>query len=90
MSRGRYPGGGERVRPLVESLHGDHEWRGVWLGRGPWHGRRGAGCVPVQVRAEPRPADHFWTQLSAYHEFGREPIPGLVRATMMALPVAVC
>src|SRR5262250_2857858 len=47
-------------------------------------------AVPVAAQAEPAafpfrcelslaPLITFWTQLSAYHEFGRGPIPGLVR-----------
>jgi hypothetical protein len=28
----------------------------------------------------------FWTQLSAHHEFGRGPIPGLVREKARAAP----
>ena len=39
------------------------------------------------MRAKPYPLITFWTQLSAYHEFGRGPIPGLVREKARAVIV---
>jgi hypothetical protein len=38
------------------------------------------------MRAKPTPLITFWTQFSAYHEFGRGPIPGLVREKARVAP----
>src|SRR5262250_3266825 len=54
-------------------------------------------AVPVAAQAEPAafpfrcelslaPLITFWTQLSAYHEFGRGPIPGIVRQKAREAP----
>ena len=46
-------------------------------------GRGTAGAdpdgFPFRCELSLAPLITFWTQLSAYHEFGRGPIPGLVR-----------
>src|SRR5512144_1573729 len=38
-----------------------------------------ASAFPFRCELSLAPLITFWTQLSAYHEFGRGPIPGLVR-----------
>jgi hypothetical protein len=45
----------------------------------------GSAAVVVATGRDPA-AFPFWTQLSAYQEFGRGPIPGLVREKARAAP----
>jgi len=40
---------------------------------------RDPAAFPFRCELSLAPLITFWTQLSAYHEFGRGPIPGLVR-----------
>src|SRR5215510_10654756 len=49
---------------------------------------RAAAPAPFPFRSELSlaPLITFWTQLSAYHEFGRGPIPGLVRDKARTAP----
>src|SRR5260370_31175499 len=52
--------------------------------------REGAGpdaaAFPFRCELSLAPLITFWTQLSAYHEFGRGPIPGLVREKAREAP----
>src|SRR5262245_66603120 len=59
--------------------------------------RSESAAVRAATRADPAPFPFrcelslaplitFWTQLSAYHEFGRGPIPGLVRDKARTAP----
>src|SRR5437667_9824689 len=43
-------------------------------------------AFPFRCELSLAPLIIFWTQLSAYHEFGRGPIPGLVREKARATP----
>jgi hypothetical protein len=43
-------------------------------------------AFPFRCELSLAPLISFWTQLSAYHEFGRGPIPGLVREKARAAP----
>jgi GAF domain-containing protein len=43
-------------------------------------------AFPFRCELSLAPLITFWTQLSAYHEFGRGPIPGLVREKARAAP----
>ena len=43
-------------------------------------------AFPFRCELSLAPLITFWTQLSAYHEFGRGPIPGLVREKARATP----
>src|SRR5882724_128955 len=52
---------------------------GVATGRDP-------AAFPFRCELSLAPLITFWTQLSAYHEFGRGPIPGLVREKARAAP----
>src|SRR5258705_8620465 len=45
-----------------------------------------AAAFPFRCELSLAPLITFWTQLSAYHEFGRGPIPGLVRAKAREAP----
>ena len=45
---------------------------GVALGTDP-------AAFPFRCELSLAPLITFWTQLSAYHEFGRGPVPGIVR-----------
>jgi hypothetical protein len=45
-----------------------------------------AGEFPFRCELSLAPLITFWTQLSAYHEFGRGPIPGLVREKAREAP----
>ena len=45
-----------------------------------------AGAFPFRCELSLAPLITFWTQLSAYHEFGRGPIPGLVREKAREAP----
>ena len=38
-----------------------------------------SAAFPFRCELSLAPLITFWTQLSAYHEFGRGPIPGIVR-----------
>src|SRR5688572_12848551 len=53
-------------------------------------GRGTAGAdpdaFPFRCELSLAPLITFWTQLSAYHEFGRGPIPGLVREKAREAP----
>src|SRR5258707_15177650 len=53
-------------------------------------GRGTAGAepdgFPFKCELSLAPLITFWTQLSAYHEFGRGPIPGLVREKAREAP----
>ena len=44
------------------------------------------GAFPFRCELSLAPLIKFWTQLSAYHEFGRGPIPGLVREQAREAP----
>ena len=52
--------------------------------------REGAGAdpgpFPFRCELSLAPLINFWTQLSAYHELGRGPIPGLVREKARGAP----
>ena len=43
-------------------------------------------AFPFRCELSLAPLITFWTQLSAYHEFGRGPIPGLVREKAREAP----
>ena len=43
-------------------------------------------AFPFRCELSLAPLITFWTQLSAYYEFGRGPIPGLVREKARAAP----
>jgi len=43
-------------------------------------------AFPFRCELSLAPLITFWTQLSAYHEFGRGPIPGLGRGKARAAP----
>ena len=45
-----------------------------------------ASAFPFRCELSLAPLITFWTQLSAYHEFGRGPIPGLVREKAREAP----
>jgi len=45
-----------------------------------------AAAFPFRCELSLAPLITFWTQLSAYHEFGRGPIPGLVREKAREAP----
>src|SRR5260370_8841349 len=45
-----------------------------------------AAEFPFRCELSLAPLSTFWTQLSAYHEFGRGPIPGLVREKAREAP----
>src|SRR5260370_36697744 len=45
-----------------------------------------AATFPFRCELSLAPLITFWTQLSAYHEFGRGPIPGLVREKAREAP----
>src|SRR5258705_12100101 len=45
-----------------------------------------AAAFPFRCELSLAPLITFWTQLSAYHEFGRGPIPGLVRQKVREAP----
>jgi hypothetical protein len=47
---------------------------------------RDSAAFPFRCELSLAPLITFWTQLSAYHEFGRGPIPGLVREKARAAP----
>ena len=47
---------------------------------------RDPAAFPFRCELSLAPLITFWTQLSAYHEFGRGPIPGLVREKARAAP----
>ncbi len=47
---------------------------------------RDPAAFPFRCELSLTPLITFWTQLSAYHEFGRGPIPGLVREKARAAP----
>jgi hypothetical protein len=63
----------------VESLAPDSTAARVAAGPEP-------GAFPFKCELSLAPLITFWTQLSAYHEFGRGPIPGLVREKARAAP----
>ena len=44
------------------------------------------GAFPFRCELSLAPLITFWTQLSAYHEFGRGPIPGIVREKAREAP----
>ena len=46
----------------------------------------GPGAFPFRCELSLAPLITFWTQLSAYHEFGRGPIPGIVREKAREAP----
>src|SRR5437899_9297822 len=43
-------------------------------------------AFPFRCELSLAPLITFWTQLSAYHEFGRGPIPGIVREKAREAP----
>src|SRR5512138_420659 len=45
-----------------------------------------ASAFPFRCELSLAPLITFWTQLSAYHEFGRGPIPGIVREKAREAP----
>src|SRR5258708_18542529 len=47
---------------------------------------RGGAAFRLRCEVSLAPLITFWTQLSAYHEFGRGPIPGLVREKAREAP----
>jgi len=47
---------------------------------------RHPATFPFRCELGLTPLITFWTPLSAYHEFGRAPIPGLVREKARAAP----
>lgn len=47
-------------------------------------------AFPFRCELSLAPLITFWTQLSAYHEFGRGPIPGLVREKAREAPELAC
>jgi hypothetical protein len=46
----------------------------------------GPAALPFRCELSLAPLITFWTQLSAYHEFGRGPLPGLVREKAREAP----
>ena len=78
-----------RSTRLVESLHGDGERHASnRRERPPFPSRpaRDGAAFPFRCELSLAPSITFWTQLSAYHEFGRGPIPGLVREKAREAP----
>jgi hypothetical protein len=61
---------------------------GVMSGSAAVRGTPGAepAAFPFRCELSLAPLITFWTQLSAYHEFGRGPIPGLVREKAREAP----
>ena len=57
-------------------------------GLGPGRAAVGADptAFPFRCELSLAPLITFWTQLSAYHELGRGPVPGLVREKARAAP----
>src|SRR3984893_9024541 len=47
---------------------------------------RDAAAFPFRCELSLAPLITFWTQLSAYHEFGRGPVPGIVREKAREAP----